>query len=116
METLDFFTTAQRMRGYRGDTFPEFLVKTDAPDLTGCTMRLVLEEHSTAGSVAFTKDCTPHEFEDGAHGFSVQLTSEETAALDAGSYTMHFIMENAGGRAFRKLVGTLVLLDVPEEG
>lgn len=115
METKDFFDTLQKMRGYRGDTFPVFYVKTDAEDLTGCSMRLILEDIKIPGSIAFPKDCAVHTFEDGAHGFSVQLDSADTANL-CGTYTMHFIMTGADGREYRKLVGTLVVLDAPKGG
>lgn len=114
METLDFYEVLRRMRGYRGDTFPVFYIRTDADDLTGCSMRLVLENTETPGSVALTKACTEYEFEDEALGFSVQLGTDDTVNL-CGTYTMHFIMEDGNGAEYRKLVGTLVVLDRPEE-
>lgn len=116
METRDFFSTAQRMRGYSGDTFPYFYVKTDAKDLKDCTMRLVLENNDTPRSVAYTKACTPHTFEDETLGFAVQLTSAETAGIGAGTYTMHFIMTDSTGCEYRKLVASMILRDVPKEG
>ena len=113
METLDFFSSLQAMRGLRGDTFPTFYVKTDADDLEGCEMRLVLSDVCSPGSVALTKACTPCEFPDGAKGFSVQLVTAETALL-CGTYAMHFIMDNGTGEE-RKLLGSLTVLDTPKE-
>lgn len=114
-ETRDFFETAPRMRGYRGDTFPVFCVQTDADDLTGCTMRLILEDVRNHGSIALTKACSEDTSvgTDGA-GFTVQLVSTDTAAL-CGTYTMHFILTDTNGLEYRKLVGTLIVLDIPEE-
>lgn len=113
--TRDFFTTLQHMRGYRSDTFPAFYIRTDAADLTGCTMRVVIEDAATPGSVAYTKLCTAHTFEDGTSGFSVQFGSSDTAALAAGRYTLHFILTDAGGNEHRNLVGSLTMLDIPQE-
>ena len=113
METLDFFSSLQAMRGLRGDTFPTFYVRTDADDLTGCEMRLVLEDMRSPGSVALTKACTPCEFPDGAKGFSVRLLTAETATL-CGNYAMHFILDDGTGE-LRKLLGTLTVLDTPKE-
>ena len=113
METLDFFSSLQAMRGLRGDTFPTFYVRTDADDLTGCEMRLVLSDVRSPGSVALTKACTPCECPDGAQGFSVRLLTAETATL-CGNYAMHFIMNDGSGEE-RKLLGSLTVLDVPKE-
>ena len=113
METLDFFSSLQAMRGLRGDTFPTFYVRTDADDLTGCSMRLVLSDVRSPGSVALTKACTPCECPDGAQGFSVRLLTAETATL-CGTYAMHFILNDGTGEE-RKLLGSLTVLDVPKE-
>ena len=111
--TLYFFGTLRRMCGYRGDTFPVFYIETDADDLTGCTMRLVIEDMASPGSVALVKACTEHEFPMGVLGYEVQLVSSETAQL-CGTYTLHFILDN-GTDEMRKLVGTLQVLDIPKE-
>ncbi len=113
METLDFFSSLQAMRGLRGDTFPTFYVRTDADDLEGCEMRLVLSDVRSPGSVALTQACTPCEFPDGAQGFSVRLLTAETATL-CGTYAMHFILNDGTGE-LRKLLGTLSVLDTPKE-
>lgn len=110
---MDLFSTTESLRGYSGDTFPAFGILTDAQDLTGCTMRLVLEDISAPGSVAFSKSCTRKDV--GTQlGYTVQLTSSETAQL-CGTYTMHFILTDADDAEFRKLVGTLIVLHSPAE-
>lgn len=110
---MDFFSTTESLRGYSGDTFPAFGILTDAQDLTGCTMRLVLEDVSAPGSVAFSKSCTRKD-KGGRLGYSVQLGSSETAQL-CGTYTMHFILTDAENAEHRKLVGTLIVLRSPAE-
>ena len=113
MKTIDFFDETPMMRGYRGDTFPEFVVRVDLSDPTGYSMRLVLENLSVPGSVALVKQCQPFGDETGL-GWNVVLTSEETAAL-LGTYRMHFILTSPSDLEYRKLVGTLHVLDVPQE-
>jgi len=115
MNTLDFFATLQRMRAYQGDTLPVFYIRTDASDLTGCSMRLVIENADISHSVALTRICTAHTFGDGGLGYSVQLDSIDTAALGAGNFVLHFILTDASANDHRKLVGTLTLLDIPQE-
>lgn len=114
METINFFKDVPLMRGYRGDTFPEFEVVTDLSDPTGYSMRLVLENAAVPGSVALTKSCTL--FSDGTrYGFNVQLLSTETAALLPGTYRIHFILTSPSELDYRKLVGSLQVLDIPQE-
>ena len=114
METIDFFSTGPRMRGMRGDTFPVFRVKVSGMDLTGCTMRIVLERKDTPGSVELTKECTHFEDADGSEGYRVQLTTLETRNL-LGIYTVHFILNDGVYWNYRKLVGTLEVLPIPQE-
>ena len=117
METVDFFSTSPKMRGYSGDTFPLFRVNIwddTHMELSECTMRIVLEIKNIPGSVAFTKSCT-YVSDSSGQGYNVRLDSSETAAL-CGVYTMHFILTDPDGREYRKLVGTLEVLPVPDEG
>ena len=118
MESKDFFDTLASMRGYQGDTFPAFCVVTDADDLTGCSMRLVLEDISAAGSAAMVRACEAfeEEQEDGTviRGFQIQLSTEDTAVL-CGTYKLHFILTDTAGNEQRKLIGMLTVLDSPEE-
>ena len=113
METVNFFSTGPKMRGYSGDTFPNFRVNVRNVDLTGCTMRIVLEHKNTPGSVAFTKQCTYVSGSFG-QGYNVQLDSSDTASL-CGMYTVHFILTDSDSKEYRKLVGTLEVLPVPDE-
>lgn len=111
---MDFFNTAPEMRGYQGDTFPEFVVRVDLDSTDGYTMRMVLENAAVPGSVALVKSCTA--FSDAAGvGFTVQLVSTETAALTAGAYTLHFILTDADSLEYRRLVGSLRVLASPRE-
>lgn len=114
METINFFKDVPLMRGYRGDTFPEFTVRVDLSDPTGYSMRLVLENTAVPGSVALTKSCTLFSDETG-YGYNVQLLSTETAALLPGTYRMHFILTSSSELDYRKLVGSLQVLDIPQE-
>lgn len=114
MKTIDFFDETPMMRGYRGDTFPEFVVRVDLSDPTGYSMRLVLENAAVPGSVALTKSCTLFSDETG-YGYNVQLLSTETAALLPGTYRMHFILTSPSELDYRKLVGSLQVLDIPQE-
>ena len=102
------------MCGYRGDTFPEFYIRTDLSSLTGFSMRIVLENQKIPRSTAFTKTCTAYEFPDGAKGFSVHLNSSDTMQIAAGTYTVHFILQGEN-LTYRKLVSSLEMLDIPEE-
>jgi hypothetical protein len=114
METIDFFSVCRRMRGYRGDTFPRFYIRTNLDSLTGFSMRIVLENSHIPRSSAFAKVCTAHQFPDGAKGFCVELDSGDTMQIAAGTYTVHFIMSD-GSKSYRKLVATLEMLDIPDE-
>ena len=113
MKTIDFFNETPLMRMLRGDTSPELAVRVELEDTTGYTMRVVLENLSVPGSVALVKQCQPFGDETGL-GWNVVLTSEETAAL-LGTYRMHFILTSPSDLEYRKLVGTLHVLDVPQE-
>ena len=114
METVDFFSTFQPMRGYRGDTFPVFRVDVSGMESTdGCSMRVVLEDKKTPGSIAFVKECF-HYTGEGEDYFAVQLDSSETAEL-CGVYTVHFILTDTSENDYRKLVGTLEVFNSPQE-
>ena len=114
---MDYFKVAEPMRGYRGDTFsPWRILVTDdylLPDLINCSMRLDLEDKYTPGKVVFTKSC---EYIAGSFGkgFQVQLDSEDTEQL-CGMYTIHYVLTDTSGKDYRKLVGTLEVLPVPQE-
>lgn len=114
METIEFFSEVQRMRGYRGDTFPPFYLRVDGMDTDSCEMRLVLEKQNTPGGASFIKDCDHFRFRDGGKGFRVQLSSGDTTLL-CGVYTAHFILKDEDDLEYRKLVGTLEVLPVPQE-
>lgn len=111
---MDFFSASEPMRGYSRDTFPEFSVVVTGMVLTGCSMRLVLERKYAPGEVAFTKPCTYFQEEDGTEGYSVLLSTTDTAQL-SGVYAMHFILTDSNGNEYRKLDGTLEVLDSPQE-
>lgn len=112
MELLDMFAKTESMRCFRRDTLPTFYIKTDADDLTGCTMNLILEKTSRPGLAVITKACAEYTFDDDVLGYSVQLTTTETANL-LGLYRMHFVLTDSGSNEYRKLVGTLEVLDAP---
>ena len=113
METMDFFSTCQKMRGIQGDTFDVFRVTVSGMELEGCSMRFVLECKDTPGSIALTKACS-HFTAQTSEGFLVQLQSSETSQL-SGLYTMHFILTDAESKEYRKLIGTLEVLPSPQE-
>lgn len=112
-DTFDFFNSAPPMRGYRGDTFPVFYVAVDWNySLDGCTMDIILEPKYTPGNVVLQKECYKYHSTD-EDGFSVQLTSDETAAL-SGVYNVYFVMRDQNDKTHIKLHITLEVLECPE--
>ena len=113
METVDFFSTTPRIRGYQGDTFPAFRVTVSGMEIAECSMRFVLECKNVPGSVALTKPCSRFTAQEET-GFIVQLYSSETLGL-LGAFTMYFILTESGNHEHRRLVGTLEVLPSPRE-
>ena len=114
MKTIDFFSTGPSMRCYQGSALPEFrLTVTDVPNLSECSMRMVLEDCKVPGSVAKTKACE-YFTDDTAEGFTVQLDSTDTARL-CGTYTVFFILRDVSGNDSKNLVATLEVLPSPKE-
>ena len=114
MKTIDFFDETPLMRMYRGDTSPELAVRVDLEDPTGYSMRVVLENTAVPGSVAMTKACSAFS-DDVGNGWAVTLLSSETSALLPGTYRLHFILTSPTELEYRKLVGSLQVLDIPQE-
>ena len=112
-DTLDFFSSAPPMRGFRGDTFPVFYVAVDWNySLDSCSMDIVLEPKYTPGTAVLTKACSKYSRTD-EEGFTVQLTSDETANL-LGVYNVFFIMKDQNDKRHIKLHITLEVLECPE--
>ncbi|MDE5564040.1 MAG: hypothetical protein K2I93_02700 [Oscillospiraceae bacterium] len=107
MNVLRFYDELPDMECLSGDTLPAFTIGVDA-DTTGCSMQLILAERD--GDQVVYKDCTQV---DG--GFSVQLTSAETAGL-SGVYELHFSMTDGNGLVYRKLTGVLTVHPAPKGG
>lgn len=115
MEQIDFFSTMPRMRVVQGSTTPVFSIKpTNAgTDLADCSMRCLLEDQKTPGSIALTKACSFHSDPDGDY-FTIRMTSTETADL-SGTFTMYFILQDSSGLDFKNLIGTLEIMPSPVE-
>lgn len=113
LDSFDFFGKTPPMRGFRGDTFPLFRVPVEWNyPLTGCTMVVMLEPKHTPGTVVLTKNMNQYTSQEET-GFSVQLDSEETANL-SGVYNVYFVMTDTNDNEYKKLAGTLEVLDFPE--
>ena len=114
MKTIDFFDETPMMRMYRGDTSPELVIRVGLETTTGYSMRVVLESTKVPGSVALVKECSAFSDTTGT-GWAVTITSDDSAALLPGTYRMHFILTSPEELEYRKLVGTLQVLDIPQE-
>lgn len=113
LDSFDFFDKTPRMRGFRGDTFPLFRVPVEWNyPLTGCTMVVMLEPKHTPGTVALTKNMNQYTAQEET-GFSVQLDSTETANL-LGMYNVYFVMTDTNNKKYKRLTGTLEVLEFPE--
>ena len=111
---ISFFTETEPLRGFQGDTFPEFGIAVDSEEVTDSwTMHLLLEYYSSPGTAVFTKECTYNSGEGGAV-FTVQLLTEDTENL-CGAYHMHFVLTNPDGLEFRRLYGLLTVIPSPRE-
>ena len=109
---MDFFKRTEHMRGLAGDTFPVWRVTvTGIGSSSDYEMRMELEDKYKPGNVVLTKACSAAHGD--SEGYTVQLTSTDTAKL-SGVYRVHFIMTDNDGYEYRKLVGCLEILDVPE--
>ena len=113
IEHIYFYDKCPPMNGIAGDTFPLFRVRVDDMDLTGCSMRVLLEPKYTPGEVVFTKSCS-HYTAQSEEGFSVRLASSDTEKL-LGCYTMYFVLTDSNDREYWKLKGTLEVLARPAE-
>lgn len=114
VDCVYFFDKCPPMCGISGDTFPLFRVPVEDMDLTGCSMRMILEPKYTPGEAALTKDCS-HYTAQAEEGFSVRLASSDTANL-LGCYTVYFVLTDSNDREYWKLKGTLEVLARPSEG
>ncbi len=101
MNVLRFYDHLPDMECLSGDTLPVFTVSVDT-DVTGCSMQLILA--NTDGEQVVCKDCAQV-----GGGFSVQLTSTDTARM-SGVYQLQFCLKDAGGLCYRKLAGTLTVI------
>ena len=114
---MDVFKRGEPVRGYQGGTFPVFRVDVTADagvDLSDYTMRLVIEPRYMPGEAVYVANCTGYTNPDGSKGYSVQLTSPNTANL-CGSYLMYFILSDGANTEYRNLVVPLEVLASPEE-
>lgn len=110
---MDFFSVCEPMRGYRGSTIPIFRIPVTGMDLTGCSMEMLLERRYTPGRIVFSKACAHYTSGDET-GYTVQLTSADTAEL-SGAYTMYYVLTDSGGMKYYNLLGYIEFLDPPRE-
>lgn len=109
---LDFFETAQPLRGFQRDTFPTLRVKVTGMNLTGCTMRIVIEDKYHPGEAAMVRDCF-HVTESGEDWYRVNLSTVDTQYL-CGVYNVYFVLKDAGNNEYWRLYTTLEVLPSPE--
>lgn len=110
---LDFFETVQPLRGFQRDTFPTLRVKVTNMNLTGCTMRIVIEDKYHPGEAAMVRDCFHVQDPDGTDVYQVNLTSVDTQYL-CGMYNVYFVLKDAGNNEYWRLYTTLEVLQSPE--
>ena len=99
---MKFYNKIPDMECLAGDTFPVFNVKIDADDLSGCSMQIIVALSNDPNNAVICKECTVIE-----GGFSVQLTSDDTAGLISDMYDIHFRLIDSEGQSYRKLAGKL---------
>lgn len=108
-----FFDESEALQGYQRDTFPEFKISVNDPNVSSSwSMRLVMEYYSSPGTAVFSKQCT-YSDTDGVV-FYVQLDTEDTKQL-CGSYNMHFILTDPNGLEYHRLTVLLTVIPSPTE-
>ncbi len=107
MQKIQFYQEIPDVVCLQGDTLSPFCIKPELSDLSGYSMCLILEKD---GGIVIQKSCTLEE-----DAFYVQLTSQDTAALN-GSYRMHFRLTDASGLFYRKLTGTFKVVQIAQGG
>lgn len=114
MSRMLFYEKLPEMECLEGDTLPVFDIAADTGDagLAGCSMQLILEDWNNRGTAVLQKECT---MKDDGTGFTVQLTSADTAGL-CGSFAMHFCLRDSGNLSYRKLAGVLIVRAAAQGG
>lgn len=114
MAELKFYRELPPMECLAGDTLGPFNVAVQndgkSVNISGLTMRLIVARRSSPTVAVLVKECTAT-----AAGFTVAITSEETADWN-GAYQLHFALYDAAGLIYRKLAGEIWAHPVPKGG
>lgn len=87
-----------------GDTLDRFHVKvTGTQELAGMSLRLLVISEKDPDKIVLSKNGEAVD-----DGFTVQLTTEDTAAL-CGVYYLDFVITGADGKRYKKLRSVLTV-------
>lgn len=104
MDNVKFYKCMKPMECLAGDTLDRFHVKVNgAEDLTGMSMRLLVISEKDPDKIVLKKNGEAVD-----DGFTVQLTTEDTAAL-CGVYYLDFVITGADGNHYKKLRSVLTV-------
>ena len=95
---IKFYAKLPDMECLSGDTLGTFRINPLSGNFSGCRMQIIIVRHDTPGFSEICKECDLDN-----DGFSVQLTSEDTANLREGTHFIHFRLVDSNGLSHRKL-------------
>jgi len=111
MNQIKFYQHIGEIECLQGDTSDIFHIPVIGLDsLDGCSMTCIFSEISVPEAVAFSKDCT---LTDEGDSFEIQFTSDELSAL-SGTFRMHFRLTDSNGFQYRKLTGTIKIIQTAQ--
>lgn len=103
---MKFYDKLPDMECLSGDTLGTFKVAPRSGDFSGCRMQVIIVRYDSPEFSVICKECTSD-----SGGFSVQLTSEDTAKLREGMHFIHFRLVDSQGLSYRKLAGRIYVHD-----
>lgn len=104
---IRFYDKLPDMECLSGDTIGTFRISPKSGSFSGCRMQIIIARSDSQLSAEICKECTAD-----SDGFSVQLTSEDTAKLCEGTYFIHFRLVDSTGLSHRKLAGKMYVHQV----